>query len=60
MRLKIVCPNCGRGMIGLIKEKDISKILLFCSYECYLNYYSAERKEEEKQAVSNRFEIMDL
>ena len=48
MRLKIVCPNCGRGMIGLIKEKDISKILLFCSYECYLNYYSAERKEEEK------------
>ena len=60
MRLKIICPSCGREMIGIIKEKDISKICLFCSSECASNYYSSERKEAEKQAITNRFEIMDL
>ena len=60
MRLKIICPFCGREMIGFIEKRGLADIILFCSSECSANYYSSERKEAEKQAITNRFEIMDL
>jgi len=56
VNIEIICPNCGRKMSAIVDKNDISKIIVFCSFECHANY----NIEENKDKIKDRFEIMDL
>ncbi|HUS50271.1 MAG TPA: hypothetical protein VMZ91_08895 [Candidatus Paceibacterota bacterium] len=56
INIEIRCPNCGKKMSAKVEKNNISKIIVFCSTECSVNYSAKENEDK----IKDRFEIMDL